>query len=104
VPCVVGADDHVLISNSASKAVVDELVTRHRRAHHTTPLLEGGRPTFRETCSEQSDSSPVEEGLRRIQPGCAGSEFAPARLGKKAADDSEDEAGFVGEMDSPDDA
>jgi hypothetical protein len=91
----------VLISNSGNKAVVDDLVKRRRRAPHTTPLLEGGRPTFGETCSEPSDSSPVEKELRGILPAA---DIAAARLRKNADDDSEDEGGFVGEMDSPDDA
>jgi hypothetical protein len=93
--------DHSLIANSSGQAEIKQIIAHNRHSPRITALLEGSRLPFKATTLQLSESSPIEEDLERIMTSLS-PPARPARPGKPADDDSEDEGGVVGEMDSTD--
>jgi hypothetical protein len=90
--------DHSLIANSSGQAEIKQIIEHNRHAPRITALLEGSSRPFKATALEPSESSSIEEDLKRMMP----SPSPPVRPDKPSDDDSEDEGGIAGEMDSTD--
>jgi hypothetical protein len=102
VPTESDEQAHTLIVSSTSKAEIDALVKVRRRSRsaRTLPLLEVAHAPFELTSPEVSSDSPIQPSLLLE---VADDARVSQNLRELALEDSEDEGGIAGELDSTDD-